>query len=500
MHKRLRRHTFYIARILLLSFGMVLFIGYATISSNVETVSYDPFSQVKQIANNKTEEPELKAASPDATKELAKNKSKKEKPLTSTVINQGGSKTTIVSESTVSGDDVAKLNYFNSQPSNISSPQDVAFKDQVGSYASYESILKNYWQQKLLWTSTDIAQLREINIVDCSSCEWLGLYQGSYSQDSSGKIISAVGWISLNVSTIKNNPYILDYLKLTLSHEYGHHYSLYYKWTKLQLPFAVRFPDAYYTARSLPKESTAADYSKGWSNCDAEIVAEDYVYFYSGYGLHAMAGTYGYPGANVKNWLIGLPGSNLNEDNIAPTINITNPTQNANVLGTITVSANITDNIAVTGADFYIDDVLKQSFSNSPYSFNLDTNSVSNGAHTLKIIAFDSKQSTTATVTFNVNNNQNDSEAPTISITKPNSNPYQWTSGSLLITISATDNIGVVKTELYINDYLLATENSGTLRRYWQYFPDPGTYVLKGKAYDAAGNISEALLTVIKPE
>lgn len=496
MKQRLKRHTIYIFKTTLLSIAVVVYIGVVTLYNNVESVTYNPFSANITNQNNTSQ---IIATQPEVAKELAKAKNKQQKPLSSTTIKNGDTKTTLVSEGQISSSDIAKFNSLIGQSSNIGKPMDVKFIDQTGNYANFESPIKNYWQNNLLWTSTEIQQLRELDIVDCSTCNWLGLYQGSYTEDASGKINNAIGWITLNVASVKTNQYLLDYMKLALSHEYGHHYSLYYKWTKAQLPFGTRFPDEYYSSRNLPKETTAADYSKGWSNCDAEIVAEDYSYLFSGYGLHAMAGTYGYPNGSVKNWLTGLTGVVQSEDIIPPSITITSPNQNLTIAGTINLNASVTDNVKVSKVDFYIDDQLQASFNDSPYTFSFNSQNFVNGDHIFKVVASDGKQNADKSVNFKIDNSGSDIQAPTVSFSSPDSSPYQWTSGNLLISINAQDNQSVAKIELYINDTLVAEEKSDQLRRNWQFFQNSGTYTVKAKAYDKANNIGEAQITVIKP-
>ncbi|MHA2066049.1 MAG: hypothetical protein ACXABY_16885, partial [Candidatus Thorarchaeota archaeon] len=54
----------------------------------------------------------------------------------------------------------------------------------------------------------------------------------------------------------------------------------------------------------------AKDYSKGWSNCDKEVLAEDYKYSFTPYtGMHRMQNTAGNPITEVKDYIdiIGKP-------------------------------------------------------------------------------------------------------------------------------------------------------------------------------------------------
>ena len=82
----------------------------------------------------------------------------------------------------------------------------------------------------------------------------------------------------LETSEIENATSIMiEDCKKTLAHEYGHHWTLSYlavnhgiDYTRHQIPWK------YYWLRKLNPLHHAHNYSKGWENCDQEIVAEDY--------------------------------------------------------------------------------------------------------------------------------------------------------------------------------------------------------------------------------
>jgi hypothetical protein len=99
------------------------------------------------------------------------------------------------------------------------------------------------------------------------------------------------------------------------------------------------------------------------------------------------------------------------QDAVVPTVNITAPALNATVSGaTVTTSATATDNGTVSKVEFFIDAEVnpRVSLTNSPgnsYSYTLDTTALSNGTHTLKVVATDNAlNSGQATRTFTVSN------------------------------------------------------------------------------------------------
>ena len=92
-------------------------------------------------------------------------------------------------------------------------------------------------------------------------------------------------------------------------------------------------------------------------------------------------------------------------DKASPTIEITNPSDQAVVSGTTLVTANATDDVEVVKVEFYIDGFLKLTDISAPYTFSWDTTSVSNGSHSITAIAYDLvNKSASDTITVSVEN------------------------------------------------------------------------------------------------
>ncbi len=77
------------------------------------------------------------------------------------------------------------------------------------------------------------------------------------------------------------------------------------------------------------------------------------------------------------------------DDEIAPTTSLTSPINGASLVGTVTVSATATDNVAVTKVAFYYDSVLIAEDTSAPYSVSWNTALVPSGSHVVKSIAYD---------------------------------------------------------------------------------------------------------------
>jgi len=81
--------------------------------------------------------------------------------------------------------------------------------------------------------------------------------------------------------------------------------------------------------------------------------------------------------------------------------------------------------------------------------------------------------------------------SPTVSLTAPASGSSA--SGTVSVTASATDNVGVAKVEFYVNGALAATDTATPYVYSWNTSAlAAGTYTLMTKAYDAAGNVGQS--------
>jgi hypothetical protein len=78
-------------------------------------------------------------------------------------------------------------------------------------------------------------------------------------------------------------------------------------------------------------------------------------------------------------------------------VNITNPANGATVSGRFNITADATlptGSGSVTKVGFYVDDVLQVEDTKAAYSYRWNSNSVSNGSHTIKVIAYHSSGAT----------------------------------------------------------------------------------------------------------
>ncbi|MEX0621420.1 MAG: Ig-like domain-containing protein [Candidatus Woykebacteria bacterium] len=167
----------------------------------------------------------------------------------------------------------------------------------------------------------------------------------------------------------------------------------------------------------------------------------------------------------------------------APTVTITSPANNQIVSGTVTVAATASDDVAVTKVEFLVDNVIKATDTSSPYSFSLNTTSLTNTTHTVTAKAYDANSSKSTSITISVDN-----QAPSAPIGL-SATPASGTQINLSWTTS-TDNIGVTGYDVYRNNVKIKTV-TGTS------YNDTGlnggtSYSYYVRAVDGQGNVSSA--------
>ncbi len=105
---------------------------------------------------------------------------------------------------------------------------------------------------------------------------------------------------------------------------------------------------------------------------------------------NATTGKVTSPGTGSPNALLySVFGGGGGGDATPPTTSITSPANGATVSGTVTVSANASDNVGVSRVELLVDGSLAGTDTSSPYSFAWNTTTASNGGHSLQTRAYD---------------------------------------------------------------------------------------------------------------
>jgi hypothetical protein len=181
-------------------------------------------------------------------------------------------------------------------------------------------------------------------------------------------------------------------------------------------------------------------------------------------------------------------------DGVPPVVALTSPSNGATVSGTISVQASASDNVGVARVEFRVDGNLVATDSLAPYSFNWNTTGAANGGHTLTAKAYDEAgNSASSQISVTVSNEAappaGDTTAPQICITSPLDEAVVGAT-NLSVCVNTSDNVGVVKVELYVDGKLQASSSSSPFTIKWNTRKASiGPHTLQSKAYDAAGNV-----------
>jgi len=213
--------------------------------------------------------------------------------------------------------------------------------------------------------------------------------------------------------------------------------------------------------------------------------------------------SYGYGRINVYKSVVAARNTLPQPDTIPPAVSINSPLYGATVGNTTAVNVSATDNAGVSGVELYIDGALYATDTTEPFSFSWDTTKYPDGTCSLEARAYDFSQNMGQSEIVMVSvNNTIDTSAPLVSILYPTGNAE--VSDTATVDISATDDTGVSKTELYIDGDLCVTSNTEPFGFTWDTtkYPD-GTHSLEVRAYDSSQNMGESspvVVTVSNPK
>lgn len=183
-------------------------------------------------------------------------------------------------------------------------------------------------------------------------------------------------------------------------------------------------------------------------------------------------------------------------DNTAPIISIKEPKPGNIYNGMMTISVNATDNRELGNVYARVDNTewIIMTYNSTDllwkiYTFN--TTSISDGQHTLMVLALDkaSNPATTST-TLLIDNNP-----PTLTIQTPQSG---MTVGlTLIVNIQASDASNVSRIEFYLQDVLVYTATDAPYQWSWDTTEYPnGEYTIRVKAYDTVGHAQTSQTTI----
>jgi hypothetical protein len=167
-------------------------------------------------------------------------------------------------------------------------------------------------------------------------------------------------------------------------------------------------------------------------------------------GSHSLVAR-AYDGANnvgISNPVTFSVSNSTGGDTVAPAVTASS----SGTSGTITLSANASDNVGVSKVEFYVDNALKGTDTTSPFSYSLVSTTVTNGTHVLTAKAFDAanNSATSAPVSFSVNNQ---TSPPLVQNPGFESGPVSWTASSGVITSDSGQAARTGSWKAWMNGY-----------------------------------------------
>jgi hypothetical protein len=180
-------------------------------------------------------------------------------------------------------------------------------------------------------------------------------------------------------------------------------------------------------------------------------------------------------------------------NNIPPTVSFASPASGAVVSGTISISVASTayGGRTVASMQLRIDSLTIGALTKSPYTWNVDTNGLGNGAHTLNVTSTDSLGYVGYAQSSIVISNP----PPVVSIVSPTNGAQ--VKGSVAITVSATSNSTISYVALYFDSNSLGNRTAlpYTFTLNTLSYGD-GQHTIRAVAGDGYGRIGEIQITI----
>ena len=186
----------------------------------------------------------------------------------------------------------------------------------------------------------------------------------------------------------------------------------------------------------------------------------------------------------------------VSQNDGAPGILITSPTDGSSVSGDVQVTAVASDDVGVTKVTFAIDGVWAGKDTTAPYTFKWDSTTHADGIAKIQATAFDATGNTSKyTLDVTVNNQGPDIEAPSVAITAPSDGAA--VSGNVQVSAAASDNVGVTKVIFAIDGVWAGKDTTAPYSFNWDTTTHAdGIVKVQATAFDAAGNTSRYTLDV----
>ncbi len=181
-----------------------------------------------------------------------------------------------------------------------------------------------------------------------------------------------------------------------------------------------------------------------------------------------------------------------------PAVSLLAPGNYQAVSAAIRLLASATDNVGVVGVRFFIDgQPFGVELTQAPYVVSLDTRTLSNGVHSISVVARDGAGLTaSASAQILVSNSVADLTPPRVSFLTPGNGSV--VNGTVAVSAFASDNAGTPSVQFTLNGAPLGARlfNAPWSVQWDTSKQNNGTHVLVAQAQDSAGNVATSSITV----
>jgi hypothetical protein len=171
-------------------------------------------------------------------------------------------------------------------------------------------------------------------------------------------------------------------------------------------------------------------------------------------------------------------------------VSITSPAASGTLTGTVTIVASATDTAGVPSVQFKVDGAsVGAPVASAPYTFSLNTKTLTGGTHILTATASDAAGNTATSSQLSVTvNNSGDTTPPTVSMTAPANGAT--VSNTVAVSASATDNVAVASVQFQLdNANIGAAVTTAPYSYSWNTRTSTnGTHTLRAIATDTSNN------------
>ena len=178
-------------------------------------------------------------------------------------------------------------------------------------------------------------------------------------------------------------------------------------------------------------------------------------------------------------------------------VKVVTPVDGATVCGEVTIEAAATDDVGIAEMEFFVDGDSLGVDVESPFQKDWDTADNEKGEHVIKVLARDTAgYEAFATVLVNVDNSGGACDnLPNVSIDFPEDGAYL--DGVVEIVAKASDDIGVLKVQFFIDNALVSEDNTVPYKVEWDTAEfDEGAHTIKAIAYDTSEQMGKLQIQV----